>query len=559
MPRFTRGFGFASRPIGAVAVCAALVGLVSAGVVSAPEAIAEDPALLSRTVSYEGKNLTLRLSPVPVHASKFEVLVQQEDGSLAPYTAPAERAYLGSVDEDSGARASGIIDSEGIFQGTVVFDRGGTWFVRDDTVTRTRGLEQPTFRWPSSEDATRNVSTAPDQVGTTSYGWTLGYDVDNDWFTSAPVNGSVEKALDYIDLAAVSLLDVYESNALLRPSLGRVIIRASPTQDPYVGKDTGQRLVAVRTAWSAGHRDADVDDVALLHGSGEGGLGYVGTAGSMDWGYTVSDSPGSSYVVQRHEFAHTWSVRDNHTNGPEGATIVSGNSYDRFDGTELSAIMRYRDKNLGKFTNIGRFNPALPPYAALDMVDDLTATVPYPFNPVANDHDANADALSLQSVTTTSALGGTLTRAGDTVTYTPPKVTSPQTLDWAQYVVQDSTGKTATGTMLFRINPTAAPEPSATADPSATATSEPSATADPSATATSEPSATADPSATATSEPSATADPSATATPEPSATADRLAVTGAGESGALVMAGFLLVVGLALAHGGRTRSRRKHH
>ncbi|MCE5291716.1 MAG: RICIN domain-containing protein [Nocardiaceae bacterium] len=430
---------------------------VASSLVSNPIAAAATPEK-TVTVSYGGKTITARMHPVTLRAPGFEVLLHKADGTLAPQTVGAERTWLGSVDGDTSARASGIVRSDGVFEGFVAFDRGSTWRFRDGTVYETRGLTPPAaFKWPSATDAALNVSTTPGQAGTTTYRFDLGFDLANDWFKDpGTINGSVDKALDAVEYTASSMLALYESNALLRPAIRRVVIRGDATKDPY---SAGGTLDKAKAEWQTNQAAAGVDNVILQSNpSGGGGVAWVSTAGTTS-GVSDNDGSGSNPIVIRHEVGHNWGAHDNHTNGPEGPTVNSGNQYDRFDGTELSAIFRYRASRqaaTAPFTAEGTFAEPLPPYAALDLVDDLDATVPVSFLPTANDHDANADALSLTAVDATSHSGGTLTRSGNAVTYTPPAV-STQTVDWAQYVVSDATGKTATGVMLFRLNPYVAP------------------------------------------------------------------------------------------------------
>ncbi|KRA37690.1 MULTISPECIES: RICIN domain-containing protein [unclassified Nocardioides] len=442
------------------ALLAAVSSIVALGALSSPTSAAVESTDIVKTVTYNGKTLTLRMSPVTVRSSSYRVDVQQADGSLKAYAAAPSKAYIGSVDGDSSAVAEGIINSDGDFVGQVVFDRGGTIYVKNGAVTGNRSLTQPAdFKWPSAGNSSLNATTRPGQAGDSSYLWDIGYDLDNGYFNAAPISGSVAKAVDQIDLNIVSQLGAYATNIKVRPMVGRVLVRASAAVDPYVGKTQGQRLGVVSSEWKT-YGYPGMDSAMILTDRDAGsGVAYLGTAGSP--GYGNSGGTGNtSIVVQRHEFGHNWNALDNHTNGPEGGTINSGNGYDRWDGTEVRSMLDFRNSRLDKFTDLGAFPVALPPYASLDLVDRQMATVTVKVNPIVNDHDVNGGALTLQSVSATSKLGGTLTAVGNTVTYTPPAVTSSQTVDWAQYVVKDPSGKTATGVMLFRVDPYVAPAPS---------------------------------------------------------------------------------------------------
>ncbi|MDR7086142.1 hypothetical protein J2X11_000981 [Aeromicrobium panaciterrae] len=446
----------------ALATLVAATSLVAIGAVVAAPAQAATSTTVVKTVTYNGKTLTLRMKPVKVRSSSYRVDVQQADGTLKPYAAAASKAYIGSVDGDAAAIAEGIINSSGDFVGQVVFDRGSTIYVKNNAVTGNRGLTQPTtYKWPSSGNASRNATTTSGQFGSGSYEWNIGYDVANAVFADAPISGSVAKAVEQMDLNAVAMLGAYATNIGVRPMIGRVIIRANAAQDPYLNKGPGESLPKIQPEWDGkGYTYAGMDSAMVLS-QGGGGVAQLGNVGGPAWGASGGPAWGS-IVVQRHEFGHNWGADDNHTNGPEGATINSGNQYDRWDGTEVRSMLNTRNGRLAKFPSLGTFSIPLPPYASLDLVDSQMSKVKFTFNPIANDHDVNGGSLALLSVKPTSKLGGTLTKSGNAVTYTPPTVSTKQTVDWAQYVVKDSTGKKATGVMLFRVDPYVAPPASST-------------------------------------------------------------------------------------------------
>ncbi|WP_082573943.1 MULTISPECIES: RICIN domain-containing protein [unclassified Nocardioides] len=423
---------------------------------------AAPPSSLERTVTHDGRTLKVRLTRVNTRAPEFEVLVQQASGALVATAAPAERSYLGTVDGVPGASVAAVLRSDGKVEGLIAFDRGGTWQFVDSTVVGTRGLSQPaTYKWPSATDASRNVTVVPGQVGSRTYRWSVGYDLANRWFSdAATVTGSVARALDAVELNTVLLQLAYETDARLRPATGRVIVRASASAEPYAGYDSP--LGDVREEWRTAQADSGADAVALWHGgAGGGGVAYLRTIAS-DWGVSANGGTGTPWVVTRHELGHVWGADDNHTNGPEGATINSGNQFHRFDGTELSAILRLRNDRLVRAVSPFEVVPAqtvpLPPYAALDLVIHQTSGTAFSFRPTANDHDANGNALALAGVASRSQLGGRLSYSGNVVTYVPPAVSS-RTTDFVRYVVRDSTGRTATGVVLFRVDPAPRPGP----------------------------------------------------------------------------------------------------
>jgi len=201
--------------------------------------------------------------------------------------------------------------------------------------------------------------------------------------------------------------------------------------------------------------DTPWDSAALLHNQSGGGVAYLGAIGG-DYAVSSSGSDGD-VVVLRHELGHNWGPDDNHTNGPEGPTIESGNQYARFDGTEVRSIFLNRDEALGDadrpLTPVRPIRQALPPYAALDLVDSARTGYPRRLRPARNDHDANGDRVRLLRVARRSHLGARLTMSGGQVSFTAPEVSASDTIDWFTYVVTDGHGRRATGVVLVRIDP----------------------------------------------------------------------------------------------------------
>lgn len=426
----------------------ALLGLPSL----APPATAADTTI---TLTHQGRTITVRLTPFVLRAPSFQVLLQQANGTLVPQTVQAERSFVGTVDGDTGAVASAIRASDGTLRGQVTFDRGGTWYF-DGTAVSDRGLTPPSaYHYPNAESASRNVTVGPGQAGATTYRWDIAYDVDTSWFVNA--GSSVAKTLDVVELSTVSLVNSYLTNAKLRPAVGRVVIRGSAAVSPYTSQigPSGSPLGTTRTEWMTKQGTMTWDDVALLYvaqeGGPTGGVAFLNTV-TGDYGVSANEGAGAQRPILRHELGHTWGAGDNHTNGPEGATINSGNQFDRFDGTELSAFFRRRDSVLDKLTEVPATTQQLPPYAALDLVPASRSGFPVTIDVAANDLDANNNAIAARFVQTTTALGGKASLVGGKVVYTPPLVGAPTT-DVFGYLLYDSTGRTASGVVIAKVTP----------------------------------------------------------------------------------------------------------
>lgn len=410
--------------------------------------------VVRHTVTSEGERYRLRLEPVGLRAPQFGVFVQQPDGSLDRVEVARTRAYLGSVEGITSSSAVAVRRRDGTLAGQIAIDGRETLFFTQERVTGTDGTDRPAYHWPSSDEAADNVTVRPGQVEGFTRRWDLGFDLDHSYLQE--LGGSRAAALDAIELTTVELLATYESNARLRPAIGRVVLRSAQAASPYAGREA--ELGEVREQWVRPLQRDVVDAAAYLHSDGDGGgVAYVDTIGGD---YAVSkNGGGNSIFVIRHELGHNWGPGDNHTNGPEGQTIMSGNDYARFDGTELAAILRGRDDRLasepGRFPRVRTSSIPLAPYAALDLRDRVRSGALLRLRPLLNDIDANGDRLTLRSVAIRSHLGVRLERRGDVVVYRAPRVGAPRTLDWVRYTAVDATGRTASGVMMIRVSPAA--------------------------------------------------------------------------------------------------------
>jgi hypothetical protein len=203
-------------------------------------------------------------------------------------------------------------------------------------------------------------------------------------------------------------------------------------------------------------------DMALVvNETGGAGLAAVGTVANPK-GYSSNDASalGDFSPVFRHEGGHNWSL--NHFDGgaPEGSTINSGNSLGRMSGPEQKLVVDFRNQQIQSFDNLGAASVAIPPQAATDSVY-ASNTQESIIDVLANDHDANGDALTLVAVTSASELnlGGTLVIARgqgamgrDAVKYTAPNASIiDSTIDRFTYRIRDASGLESVGYIFVRL------------------------------------------------------------------------------------------------------------
>ncbi len=403
------------------------------------------PATLVKTVTYQGETITLQLAREAIRGAHFEVLAQNAAGIYESFTPVAERSYLGTVDEYPGAVSYGILRDDGVFWGGVIFDRGGNWFISGQTVT-TSGLTQPTSFGYSSWTVTAG------QGGSNVYGYDVGIDARYEYFKER-AGGSLAKALEMIEFSLSQNRALYIHDALLRPFLARVIIRTDPAQDPVAGLTGAAYITALRNHWNANQTGANRDVVAgITTAHVWSGLAWSNVIGGYN-GFSVNDSQGDGNFnkVWQHELGHNWGLGHHDGGSPEKGTINSDNHFARMSGPELHQALKERDAKMWALDNLGPMTTVnIPPYAAYDSrffeqgVDTQLA-----IDVLANDHDANGHALTLSSVQSATAKGGTAIMQGGVVIYTPNGTFSG--VDSFTYVIQDSSGQTATGAVAVDV------------------------------------------------------------------------------------------------------------
>lgn len=416
----------------------------------APGARAQSPpATFSRVISTSSQSLTVDFALHPIRSSNFALLVQQSDGSFATITPDVARTYLGTVQGRPGAIACGLLRADNTLLARISFEDGTTWTTTGGTASA--GGSGFTPAWPTSVVGSGGAGAAVFAAET-------GFDSTFNHYTAC--GSTAERVLEQCEFSTMSANMVYLRDAGILHRIGKVIVRADQTQDPYAsdGGDTGLLLPRIRTLWNTGNPMGSSHDIAaVLHSAAGGGLAYVGTIGTSSR-YSANDSDGNGdfSVVWRHEAGHNWSSSHYEGGGnPEGATIMSNNGLSRFSSPELAKIIAHRKSKASVLDNLGAYPFPLPPRANQDAFSYLVAGS-NKVDVVANDSDSNGEALTLHSFDSSSAFGGALTRSAgtgpggrDEILYTPPPVLTPGA-DWFKYRIQDASGMQAVGYAMLR-------------------------------------------------------------------------------------------------------------
>ncbi|MES2919982.1 MAG: LamG-like jellyroll fold domain-containing protein [Verrucomicrobiota bacterium] len=426
-----------------------LIALFLAGMLVNRAVAQSPPATFTRVISTSSQSLPVDFALHPIRSTNFAVLVQQSDGSFSTFTPAVARTYLGTVQGRPGAIACGLLRADGALLARIGFEDGTTW----TTTGGTASADGPGFTpaWPTTV-------VPAGGAGSIVYAAEYGFDSTFNHFTAC--GGTPAAVLEQIEFCAMSANMVYLRDAGILHRIGKVIVRADLSQDPYVATtvDTGLLLNRIGPIWNSGTPMGLTHDLAaVLHSGVGGGLAWVGAVGTSNrYSSNDSEANGDFSVVWRHEAGHNWGS-DHYEGGgnPEGSTIMSNNSLSRFSSSELAKIIVHRNSKTAILDNLGTYSFPLPPRANQDAVPYLV-TGTTKIDVLANDSDSNGQVLSLLSFDSVSAFGGTLSRSTgtgpggrDEIIYTPPAVLTPGA-DWFTYRIQDASGMQAVGYAMLR-------------------------------------------------------------------------------------------------------------
>jgi hypothetical protein len=401
------------------------------------------PDSIIQTVTNDGETYTLCMQRETVRSQNFEVLVQGNTGDYTPYDAGEIRTYLGEVEELPDAVAAGILRSDDRLETIIYLDRGLYWTTMARSVIRTGGERSPEYAFPGSNTAGTAYVSDENAV----FAWGLALDASYKYYS---LHDGIDELIEEVEFNICKVKAIYVRDVMMMPAIGRFIIRTSPDHCPYDEySSVFDLLPPLRDEWRDNQSDAERFITSVIF-TGGGGIAYYPGI----WSAHGSGNSGAFDAVARHEFGHNWNTNDYHAGSPEGRTIMCGNSSTRFNGMSAGAILRRRDDNAEQLDNLGFFSKLqVPPYAALDVREVRSSMTSMAIDVLENDHDANGDALSLESFDETSENGGSLFRSPgtgadgrDEIVYTQPETGG---LDYFHYQVSDATGKIATGLVLI--------------------------------------------------------------------------------------------------------------
>lgn len=417
------------------------------------------PATFVHTLTNdEGESFTINFSRFSSRGPLFEVALQQSNGSFQTVDVGEPRTYIGTVVGQPGAVAACVRRSNGEIFTRMTFETAFEWIDYDGELTiQERDL---TPSWPT-------FGIRDGGAGHDLYAQDLFIDIPNRYYGT--VGGTPETCLEMVDFSMTAINLIYFRDVNLFNRIGRVSIRASLANDPYVVANNSQLglldIVEVESQpWVNGPDSTTDHDLAtvvqsLIGGGVSRGIGTIGRGLTANGAFDRGDFA----TPARHELSHSWGV--DHFDGrgpdeevsPEGRTINSGNGLAKMSAPEMELALRERTSAASFLTNIGTTAPDMPPRAADDRlrIDEILLGQTIQVHPLINDNDSNGEVLTIVSADSTSLLGATVSLDENTLEVTFP---SPYAYgyDYFRYQISDESGRTSTAVVHMQVDPASA-------------------------------------------------------------------------------------------------------
>jgi len=402
----------------------------------------------------DGSTVDLRLTRVDPFTADARIVVVEADGQGGIVEREIERpelsAWAGEVSGRPGSRAFIARSAAGLhgyiqFEGhTEIISSGQSGLGLDPMIADASALPVVTpicSEPPPMDPADALHDDVPEFTGYSLTGpcRQLPVAVDTDQELLAKFSGSVSNASGYVATIFAAMADIYSRDFNIRPSV--CYLRWWTTTDPWTSTGTSSQLSQFRTYWNSNMRSTPRALATLLCGrSLGGGVAWLNatcasTSGS-GYGYSVSADLSGAFpyplqsqngnnwdiIVTSHEIGHNMSAYHTHDLGVDDCYTSSGLGActQRLQGT----IMSYCHLCSGGVANINLvFDPSNTPNV-ISYVGGVSCTAPTTAAPgvasdtftvmegssntldiLANDLPANCEAVTIQNLPATSALG----------------------------------------------------------------------------------------------------------------------------------------------------------
>jgi metallopeptidase family M12-like protein len=281
-------------------------------------------------VVLDGGVYTLELIPRSVRSDDFQLLVEQEDGSLLEIEAPPSNTFRGRVVEMPGSDLAASINANGLTATILLNDElESGWFIEplNEVVDGAPSDVYVVYDGAASRETASVCGGAliPDnpvvgigaQQGGTQRGLLtaeMAYDADFQFYQQ---NGSsTTNTTNDINNIQNAVNVIYERDTGVTFVITQIIIRTSSGSNPYTTNDPGGLLDQFRSQWLNNHGGVQRDLAHLMTGRNLNG-GVIGVAWlsgvCTSFGYGLSQSRFTGNFNMRvaltaHEVGHNFSA-----------------------------------------------------------------------------------------------------------------------------------------------------------------------------------------------------------------------------------------------------------
>ena len=407
------------------------------------------PEHLTIPIRHHTNNFTLELEYKTTRGENFEVLIEQANGVLVPYTPKPAKTYTGTVKELSGSTVSAMLTEAGL-EATILTADNKLMYITPPSETAGKQLRTATdsdeyvLTSKSTEDASFHCGVEHDGEEThevtasksakfslnmaikavdlkrAEIAFDVAYSAYKDRYGSNKDN--VMKNIDQVVNNTIN--NIFVRDALIEHVIGKVIIRTDAKTCPYEragNRDSSSAsLNQIKDLWNKGTYGKSHNLATLVVKNG-GGRAWVGKI-SESLRYSVGGGGKDSWRgVLRHEVSHNWGMShsDDKKNEikPNGGKFGLMGSADNNRMNENDFVKVTRERNSSNLKSIGRYTKSnIKPFARQDKAS-VSAGQSVTIRVLNNDHDANGDNLVISRFDAKSVNGATITKKGNTLVY----------------------------------------------------------------------------------------------------------------------------------------------
>ncbi|MHC4992814.1 MAG: M12 family metallo-peptidase [Planctomycetota bacterium] len=311
-------------------------------------------------VLLDGNWCTLELQPATVRHRRYELLVEQEDGSLRRVEPGVEGVYRGTIAEDPGAIVAATLMDDGL-HARIVCSTGEFWvqpaaarvddlppdeyvIYRSESVIASDGL-CATAEFAGEPKQAESENDPPIAYSGQLCVAELACDADSLFLDNW---GSVSAVEDRINSVVNAVNVQYEQDVGITHQITTIIVRSSGS-DPYSTTVPGDLLAQFRSHWLNNHGGISRDVAHLFTGRNlDGttvGVAYVGTICTNGaYGLSQSDCCGTlacASDLTAHELGHNWN--SGHCTCSGYTMNPSLTCSNMFNASSVSVIGSHRD------------------------------------------------------------------------------------------------------------------------------------------------------------------------------------------------------------------------